>query len=171
MENLKYSKISLIGMPGVGKTTFGKLLASNFKYEFIDIDELIIKKINSSITKFLKNNSEKKFIALEENIILNIKFPEKCIISTGGSVIYSEKSMNYLKNHSKILFLSDEINNIKKRIKDYNTRGIITQNHTSIEDLYKSRLSLYKKYQDITVVLPSPLSIKNGLETIVKNLT
>ena len=170
MKKLKYSKITLIGMPGVGKTTFGKRIASEYNYEFIDIDNLIINEINTSIHDFIKSNSEEIFMQKEEKIILNLHLPEKYILSTGGSSVYSSRAMQFLQKESKIIFLNDTKENIKNRIKNFSSRGIITKNHTSFESLYHSRLPLYKKYQDITINLPKSFSINTAIEKITKNL-
>tara|TARA_Y200000002_G_C22530673_1_gene599566 strand:- start:124 stop:639 length:516 start_codon:yes stop_codon:yes gene_type:complete len=171
MNLLKHMRITLIGMAGVGKTTFGEQIALENNYEFIDIDTLINNTIKTPMNTYIKTHSEDEFLALENSIILNLKLPKKCIISTGGSAIYCKNAMTHLKKNSTIVFLTDNLTNIKNRIPDLNSRGIITKNHTSFEDIYNSRLPLYKHYQDITVNLPSPLNIKKALSIIYKKLS
>lgn len=171
MIKLKHMKITLIGMAGVGKTTFGKKIAAENNYDFIDIDTLITKEIKESIHDYLQTHSEKEFLALEESIILNLNLPEKCIISTGGSAIYCKDAMTHLKKNSTIIFLTDSLANIKNRIPNFNSRGIISQKHSKFEDLYKSRIPLYKHYQDITIKLPSPLTLDAAVTLIQKKLS
>tara|TARA_B100001094_G_C17825003_1_gene620405 strand:- start:51 stop:566 length:516 start_codon:yes stop_codon:yes gene_type:complete len=171
MTKLKHTKITLIGMAGVGKTTFGKEIASKNNYSFIDVDTLINNEIKVSIHDYIQSHSEKEFLALEESIILKLKLPKKCIISTGGSVIYSKNAMTHLKKNSTIVFLTDSVTNIKNRIQNFDFRGIVRQNLTSFEDIYKSRMPLYKQYQDITIKLPTPLTIETALVQIEKKLS
>lgn len=165
---IKYSNITFIGMAGVGKSTFGKLIAKENNYNFIDVDTLIEENEKIKIKDYISKFSEKKFIEKEESTILKLKFSKNCIIATGGSAIYSDKAMKYLKQHSKIVFLNDTIENIKKRITDFNSRGMITNGHNCLESLFNSRLPLYNKYLDITVNMPKELSIENGLKEIYK---
>ena len=170
METLKYDKITLIGMPGVGKTTFGKLIANETTHQFIDIDILITNYLKGSINDYILTHSESEFLLIEESIILNLALPNKCIISTGGSVVYSKKAMNFLKKNTTIVFLSDTLSNIKNRINDLNTRGIVNQKNHSFETLYNLRNHLYEKYQDITIKLPIQFTIKSALESIYKQI-
>ena len=153
-------------MAGVGKTTFGRHLAQDSHYQFIDIDSLITHSINCSIQHYIQTYSESKFLSLEESIILNLKLPKRCVVATRGSLIYCEKAMTYLKKNTTIIFITDTIENIKRKIDNYNSRGIVTKNHKTFESLCISRQPLYKKYQDITIQLPKNITLKNALENI-----
>ncbi len=158
-------------MSGVGKTTFGKELAKQESYTFIDTDLLIEKQLHSKIKPYIKKYGEKNFKALEENTILNLPIDEHTIISTGGSVIYSENAMNYLKKESTIVYLKDSLKNIKNRIKDFNKRGLIMGNHDSLESLYNERRKYYENYADITINYPDFFSISKILHTITSHLS
>ena len=166
MTTLKKSKITFIGMSGIGKSSFGKALAKKHQYTFIDTDEEIKKRIKVPITHYIKTHSEKKFNDIEESTICSLFIPENSIISTGGSVIYSKNAMSFLQEHSHIVFLHDTLENIQKRIKNFEERGVIMKDHSSIENLFNERLTLYKQYANTTITYPTPFSFKRILNHI-----
>ena len=99
--HLKMNNISFIGMAGCGKSTLGLALAKKLDLSFIDTDNLIEKKFEMSL-EGVKNKFGYQFVRLaEEEVILSIDKSTK-MISTGGSAVYSETSMNHLKSFSKI---------------------------------------------------------------------
>ena len=72
------------------------------------------------------------------------------VIATGGSVAYSEKAMSHLIGISKVIFLEVKFEEIKKRIHNFETRGIAKSINQSFRELYEERQILYKKYAEIT---------------------
>ena len=170
MIELKHTHITFIGMAGVGKSTFGKKLAHHTAYPFIDTDKLIQAKLSMSIKNYIETQGEKEFQMIEESIISTLRLPPKCIISTGGSAIYSEKSMTFLKEKSHIVYLKDSIKNIKNRIKDFSKRGMILNNTSSLEELFNQRKPLYEKYADQIIEYPETFSINPLFKYILKEL-
>ena len=167
----QHQNITFIGMSGVGKSTFGKLIAKQLNYNFSDTDKIIEKQNTISIPNYISNFGEAAFLNSEESIICNIIFNPPHVIATGGSVVYSEKIMSYLRSISTIIYLSDSIENIKKRIKQFSARGVIMNSKKTIDDVYLERQRLYTKFADITVQIPSPFNIKAGVEAIVNKLS
>jgi shikimate kinase len=142
--------ITLIGMPGVGKSFIGKKIALKLGYEFVDIDEIIEKENGMSIQKLLDKVGKEKFIELEGKAVLNLEGEEK-IISPGGSVIYSNEAMKFLKKNSKIFYLKDYMEKIKKRVHNFNSRGIVGLKEKSFDELFLEREKLYEKYADFII--------------------
>jgi shikimate kinase len=161
--------ITLIGMSGVGKSLVGKELSKNIKYKFIDIDETIEKKYNLKLQKLIEKFGKKKFLKLEERAVLDIGKTDNLVISTGGSVVYSEEAMNFLKTISKIVFLDAPLNDIKNRIPDFSKRGIVGLEN-GLEKLFDERHQLYKKYADITIKVPRKFDLNIIIKNIIKNL-
>jgi shikimate kinase len=161
--------ITLIGMPGAGKSFVGKKLAEKLNYKFIDVDNIIEEKTKLKLQELLDKYGEDKFLEIEEKTVLELGEIDKCVISPGGSIIYSEKTMNFLKKISKIVFLYDTFENLNKRIKDKETRGMIGLKAKSFKDLFEERMVLYKKYADITVNIPEDLNADVVVEEILKN--
>lgn len=152
---------AFIGPSAVGKTRFGKKLAEQLRFNFIDVDRRIedyyfITTKNSeeklSLSKIIEKIGEDAFKELEEKVILNLTPDSNSIIATGGSVIYSAVSIKKLKSISQIIYLTDSTTHIISRIKDYKSRGIIgLREGMTLEDLINERHSLYLAAADIIV--------------------
>ncbi len=163
--------ITLIGMSGVGKTSIGKLLAPKIKYQFLDIDEEISQTAGMPLHKVVESVGESQFLELESATILNLQLAAPTIISTGGSIIYKQEAMQWLKENSRILYLSDTSQNIQARIPNLESRGIIGLKHRTFAQLHEERASLYRKWADITVILPVPFELKLATQKIYQELT
>lgn len=151
-ENLSFMKtnLTLIGMPGAGKTTIGVILAKNLGLGFLDTDVFVQINQQKTLQQIIDESDHLSLRAIEEKEVLRISI-ENHVIATGGSVVYSEKAMAHLANISKIIFLQINFEKVKKRIHNFETRGIAKANNQSLEELFKEREILYKKYAEMTV--------------------
>lgn len=144
------SNLTLIGMPGAGKSTIGIILAKNMAMGFIDTDVLIQINHQKSLQQILDESGHFNLRAIEEGEILKLNI-ESHIIATGGSAVYSEKAMAHLKHISTIIFLEVELAALRKRIHNFDTRGIAKSKGQTFEELFEERRHLYKQYADIAV--------------------
>ena len=159
MEN-----ISLIGMAGCGKSTLGKALSKELNVEFLDTDSLIEEKHQLTLEQIKTKYGYQFLRSEEEKVIMNITSTIK-IISTGGSAVYSDKSMLHLSKFSKIIYLDTPFDIIKNRIENGEDRGLAVVPGTSIEDAYKERIVLYEKWGELK--LDGSLSIDELVNHII----
>ena len=152
--------ITFIGMPGCGKSTISKFISENYQnYKLIELDQIIEEINNDTIPNLIKKYGELTFRKLEEEALTSIKFDEKTIISTGGSVIYSDKGMKHLQNtKNTIIYLFVKFETLSERTDNFTNRGIIF-NGLSPKELFYSRHKLYKKYSN-KIINCNHLSIK-----------
>jgi len=144
------SNITLIGMPGAGKSTIGIILAKYLTYGFIDTDILIQINHQKSLQQIMDETGYLDLRRIEENEILKLNIKNH-VIATGGSAVYSEKAMAHLQRISVIVFLNVAIHVLEKRIHNYATRGIAKSVDQSFAQLFDERQTLYKKYARIIV--------------------
>lgn len=137
------NNIILIGMPSCGKTTVGKILSNSIHKNFIDTDYLLEKSIKLSPREIVIRYGEKFFLETQEKILLKINFSD-AIVSTGGSVVYSEKLMHKFNNCGRIYYLKDSVDNLSKRLDE--GRRIIGSTDNNFNKLYEQRDILYTKY-------------------------
>lgn len=144
------NNISFIGMAGCGKSTIGGILSSQLDISFVDTDFLIEEKFKLSLEQLKKKKGYEFVRQAEEEVILRLDENIK-VISTGGSAVYSEKSMLHLSSFSKIMYIKTPLDEIKQRIGDGQERGLAAPDGLSIDDIYKERVPLYNKWADITL--------------------
>ena len=105
-------------MMGAGKSTVGKMLSSNLKMKFIDIDEIIEGKEKISIKNIFSSKGEAYFRELEKEISLKYLKKEKLIISLGGGAFINPKIRSEVLNNCISFWLDVDLNILISRIKD-----------------------------------------------------
>lgn len=160
--------ITLIGMAGAGKSTIGRALAKHLGYTFIDVDHLIREKTRMPLQTLIDKEGDLAFIRFEEEAILRIEQVDRSVISSGGSVIYSEKAMTHLKTISKIIFLDTAFRSIAKRLPNARKRGIVGLRDRSLKELFEERVVLYQKYADFSIKLNGKENIQEITEKIIE---
>jgi len=142
--------IVLIGMSGAGKSTLGVLLAKALGMDFVDTDIVIQQHEGRLLQDIIDQDGNERFMEIEGEIVSELQL-KNCIISTGGSVIYSEKAMNVLKQGGHIIYLHVPYEEIEKRLINITTRGIVMKKGISLKEVYEERVPLYMKYSDSTL--------------------
>jgi len=142
--------ITLIGMPGSGKSTVGIILAKNLSFGFIDTDVLIQINRQKSLQQILDESDYLELRRIEQEEILKINIRNH-VISTGGSAVYSPDAMAYLRMISTVVFLEVDFETSRKRIHNFDSRGIAKAKDQTFLDLFHERQALYKRYAEITV--------------------
>ncbi|ULL17018.1 shikimate kinase [Paenibacillus sp. H1-7] len=142
--------IVLIGMSGAGKSTLGVLLAKALGMDYVDTDLVIQQQEGRLLQEIIDHDGIEAFMEIEESIVSELQ-RNHCIISTGGSVVYSDKAMNALKQGGQIIYLHVSYEEIERRLTNITTRGIVIKNGNSLKDVYDERVPLYMKYSDKTL--------------------
>lgn len=143
--------ITLIGMPGAGKSTIGKMLAKQIGFKFVDLDILIKEKEGRSHADILEKDGAEALLKAEEKYTLELDFA-KTIFSPGGSITYSPRAMEKLKNDTTIFYLKLPLIEIEKRLgKNIFSRGIVGLKEKGIDDLFAERIPLYESFAHYTI--------------------
>ncbi len=144
------NNLVLIGMPGSGKSTIGVILAKRTSRDFVDTDVVIQTHEHRSLQDIVDTDGYMELRTIEEKWVSSLSV-EHTVIATGGSVVYSEKSMANLAQGGVIIFLDVSLQALKNRITDYDQRGIARRPDQSFEELFEERSLLYQRYADITI--------------------
>lgn len=142
--------IVLIGMPAVGKSTVGVVVAKRLGFEFIDTDLLIQKQEKRLLKEIIAEEGNDGFLAIENQVNRDLE-AERAVISPGGSVVYCEEAMQHYKEIGTIVYLHATYEDIYKRITNAKNRGVVLKEGQTLKDLYDERLKLFEKYADYTV--------------------
>ena len=141
------NSITLIGMAGAGKTSVGKVLSSRLDKRFIDSDHEIERELSMTLQDILIKKGKDKFLEIEKQSILNLKFDE-IILATGGSVIFSEEAMKHICRNSSVFYLKVKFEKILERVRNFDNRGFIKDSDQTLEQAFQFREHLYEKYAD-----------------------
>lgn len=144
------SCIVLIGMPGAGKSTLGVQLAKETARDFVDTDVAIQLREKKTLQAIIVESGYLKLRDIEEQVLLDLNVSHH-VIATGGSAVYSERGMAKLKTLGPVIFLDVKLDELRRRINNYDDRGIARRANQSFEDLYNERVALYNKYADIVI--------------------
>lgn len=144
------NNITLIGMPGAGKSTLGVVLAKVLGYQFLDSDLLIQKEEKRKLSAIIAEEGIEGFKEIEDRVNASIE-AEETIIATGGSVVYCEKAMEHLQSIGRVVYLKLSYKTISKRLGDLKGRGVVLKEGQTLKGLYDERTPLYEKYADIVI--------------------
>ena len=158
--------IVLIGMPGVGKSTVGVILAKILGYKFIDADIIIQEEEGCLLKDIIKRDGVEGFIEVENRVNASINV-HRTIIATGGSVVYGKEAMEHLSEIGKIVYLELDYETLNKRLTNIKSRGVVTKKGQDLLAIYEERIPLYEKYADITIN-ECGLNVEETIEKIVK---
>jgi shikimate kinase len=160
--------ITLIGMPGCGKSTVGVLLAKIMGYGFLDCDLLIQSETGKLLHELIEEYGNDGFIKIENDVISGI-YTKHSIIATGGSAVYGKDAMEHLKQNSTVVYIKLSYKEIENRLGDLNERGVVLPDGKNLKELYDERCVLYEKYADI-IVEPIDMSISETAMYIKKRV-
>ena len=159
--------LTLIGMPGSGKSAVGRIIAARLGCDFVDTDRCIEKRQGVLLQALIDRVGDEAFRRIEEQAILDLKVSVPTVISTGGSVVYSEAAMRHLAAISIVVFLDAPMEAIRSHIDSEAPRGIIGMREGGLQELYLDRLPRYRRYASVTVEIGSD----NPEEAATKVLT
>ena len=134
--------IILIGMPGVGKSTIGVVLAKVLGYQFVDADLLIQEAEGKLLSELIAENGTDGFIEIENRVNSQIQ-THRSVIATGGSVIYGKEAMEHLKSIGTVVYLQLPFEELNRRLSDIKGRGVVLKDGQTLKDLYEERVPLY----------------------------
>ena len=158
--------IVLIGMPAVGKSTVGVVVAKRLGYEFVDTDLLIQKQEKRLLKEIIAQVGNDGFLAIENQVNRDLDV-ENAVIAPGGSVVYCEEAMEHYKKTGTVVYLKVSYETINRRIQNAKSRGVVLKEGQTLKDLYEERVCLFEKYADYTIC-EDGLTIEETIGNVLK---
>lgn len=162
---MKRKNIIFIGMPAVGKSTVGVVIAKRLGMRFVDTDLLIQEQEGKLLHEIIAEVGEDGFLEIENQVNQNVN-AENSVISPGGSVVYCEDAMHHFKEIGTVIYLKVSFETIQNRIRNPKKRGVVLRDGQSFQELYEERVRLFEKYADITI-REDELSIEETIENVL----
>ena len=164
---MKDHSVILIGMPGSGKSTIGVLLAKALGTSFCDTDLVLQNQENRLLQDILDKDGMPVFLKAEEEALLSVE--RRGVIATGGSAVLSQKGMEYLSQNGTIIYLKTPLEELKKRIRNITTRGIVKRPDQTLDSLFTEREPLYLRWADC-VISTDQKTVEEIIEEIVEKI-
>ena len=163
MEN-----IVLIGMPGVGKSTLGVILAKLIGYRFIDTDLIIQEKTGKLLKTIIEEQGVDGFIETENRICAAVN-AHRTVIATGGSAVYGKEAMEHFRSIGTVIYLDQDFDVIDKRLSDIKGRGVVLHEGQTLLDLFNERHPLYQKRAHLVCKMTAG-SVEENIEIVLEAL-
>lgn len=163
MEN-----VTLIGMPGSGKSTVGVLLAKALGYGFVDTDLLIQRREGELLQAVLERLGNEGFLDVEAEVISQLDC-RRTVIAPGGSAVLREKGMERLKSLGAVIYLKLPCETLEKRLDNLATRGVTLLPGQTLRQLYDYRAPFYEAYADVVVDADRP-HIEETVDAVLEAL-
>ena len=145
------NNITLIGMPGAGKSSIGVVLAKVLGYQFIDSDLIIQKEEKRTLSEIIEQDGPEGFKAVENRVNASIQV-ENTVIATGGSVVYCDEAMQHLKSEGVVVYLKISLKLLSKRLGDLKGRGVLLKRDRRLKVCMKN-VYLYMKSMQISLLM------------------
>lgn len=160
--------ISLVGLPGSGKSSVGRQLARRLKLPFFDTDQVIEQQLGCSIREFFEREGEDRFRDIEELVIDQLTQNPAGVVSTGGGVILRSANRQLLRERSQVVYLNSSPDELFKRLRHDMNRPLlqVADPLNRLRELHALRDPLYRETAHFIIETGRP-SVATLVNTIV----
>jgi shikimate kinase len=151
--------ISLVGMPGSGKSTVGRQLARQLGWRFVDTDHEIEHRIGGSIRTYFEQQGEAAFRDAEQAVIAELcAAPGPLVLATGGGAVLREANRRALQGHCQVIYLRSTPEELFRRLRHDTQRPLLQVKDPlkRLRDLYRERDPLYRDAADFVIETGRP---------------
>jgi len=144
-------KIYITGMPGTGKTHFGRILAQSLRFVFFDLDEMIEKEEGEIIRHIIRDKGEDYFRKIEKDSLYKVSEINNCIVACGGGTPMFYNNMELMKKTGIVIWLNTDLDIIAKRIVQNKSRRPLFMGlngdeiRHKLNEIYEKRKKVYAK--------------------------
>jgi shikimate dehydrogenase len=134
----------LVGMPGCGKSTVGRLLAARLGRTLVDTDALVEQQAGCTIPELFSSRGEKAFRQLEHQVLCQVSKESGLVIATGGGIVTRPENWDPMRQNATVIFL-------RRALEQLPVAGRPISQSNDLFELYRRRLPLYQGVADLTV--------------------
>lgn len=152
----------LIGMPGCGKTSAGKIAAEKLGFECVDTDTLIEDRAGRPIPQIFAESGEATFRSIEKEVISSLAGVENCVICTGGGAVIDPANVAVLRETGKVCW-------IMRPVAELASGGVrpLSKSPRAIAEMYEKREKLYRNAAEYTVSNTSAVPLEKVVSEII----
>lgn len=163
--------VSLVGLPGSGKSTVGRQLARRLQLPFVDSDHVIEERLGCSIREYFEREGEARFRDVEESVIDELTERHQGVLSTGGGAVLRAANREHLRSRGKVIYLKSSPDELYRRLRHDTNRPLLQVDDPlgRLRDLYTARDPLYRETAHFTLETGRP-SVATLVNMIVMQL-
>jgi len=164
-------RISLVGLPGSGKSTVGRQLARRLQWPFFDSDRVIEERLGCSIREFFEREGEQRFRDIEASVIGELTQQHQGVLSTGGGAVLRPENRQHLQQRTRVVYLRSSPDELFRRLRHDKNRPLlqVADPLGRLRDLYTQRHPLYEQVAHCTVDTGRP-SVSALVRSILQQL-
>jgi shikimate kinase len=150
--------IALVGMPGSGKSTVGRVLARHLDARFVDADTEIESRIGMPIRSYFEIQGEPAFRDVEQQVLADLALGHSQVIATGGGSVLRAANREALRAHCEVFYLRATPEELYRRLRHDTHRPLlqVSDPQKRLRELYRERDPLYRQAAHYTVEAPRP---------------
>lgn len=151
-------KISLVGMPGCGKSTVGRHLARQLSLHFVDSDTEIERRLGMPIRSYFDQHGEAAFRDIEQDVIEELSALPAVVLATGGGSVLRPSNRNALHSRTHVFYLRATAEELYRRLRHDSHRPLLQVDDPlrRLRDLYRERDPLYRRTAHFVVEAARP---------------
>ena len=163
--------VSLIGLPGSGKTTVGRQLARRLGVPFADSDHVVEQQLGCSIRQYFEREGEDRFRDIEESVLDHLTQNHKGVLSTGGGVVLRSTNRGFLRDRGQVVYLNSSPDELFRRLRHDVNRPLlrVADPLGRLRDLHNLRDPLYRETAHFVIETGRP-SVATLVNIIVMQL-
>lgn len=142
--------VTLIGMPGSGKSTVGVLLAKALGFGFLDVDLVIQHREGALLQDIIDEKGVDYFLEREEEAVCSVNC-DRYVIAPGGSAVLREKGAAHLRALGPVVYLDVPVEELERRIRNMGSRGIAMKPGQTLADVLAYRTPFYERCADAVI--------------------
>ena len=145
------STIVLVGVPGAGKTTVGKLLAKNLGIDFFDSDQVIESRAGKSVSDIFTQDGEPAFRKLEHDVIVELLDSNNVVLALGGGSLGNDETRAKVKDATTVWLVAGLAQAVDRVGMNRNRPRLLGNVRGQLADLMAAREPFYKEVAAIAV--------------------
>ncbi|MFN9504801.1 MAG: shikimate kinase [Rubrivivax sp.] len=150
--------VALVGMPGCGKSTVGRLVARQLGLLFVDTDHAIEQRVGMPVRDFFEVHGEAAFRELESSVLTELAQQPGTVLATGGGAVLRPQNRTVLREHRRVIYLRSTPEELFRRLRHDTQRPLlqVADPLKRLRDLFRERDPLYRETAHYTVEAARP---------------
>ena len=140
--------VYLIGMPGAGKSSVGRVLADMLELPFLDLDREIERTAGCSVPEIFRHHGEERFRELEADALASAAAGPPAVVSCGGGAPLRPGNQELMHGTGTVVWLNVPLSTLRRRLRDIIEKRPLVKDPLDLERLYVQRDDTYRRVAD-----------------------